>query len=67
MSTDDQFHETHTQDPNGTDDDWTDDDDAQGGDSEKEAEYGDGYDGKSVNLQEILLQAGDTAQYDLLG
>ena len=50
MMSDDQFHETHMRDPNGTDDDWTDDDDAQGGDSEKEAEYGDGYDGKSVNL-----------------
>jgi len=67
-SLDDGLHDKHLFDSSGTDGDWTDADIVQSDDSHKEKSGADdpGYDGKSVTLREILLQAGDATEFDLL-
>jgi hypothetical protein len=62
MFTDDMFNETHLSDTNGADGDWTDEDEVIGTDN-----YVDESGGQSLTLRDILLQAGDMTQFDLLG
>ena len=67
MSADDLFHEEHSLDANDTDGNWVDADELPGVLSEPNLQDdGEEYEGRSVTLRDILLQAADTTQFDLL-
>ncbi|KIM88355.1 hypothetical protein PILCRDRAFT_814255 [Piloderma croceum F 1598] len=67
MSADDLFQEEHSLDANDTNGDWVDADELPGVYSEPNLQdNGEEYEGRSVTLRDILLQAGDTTQFDLL-
>ena len=67
MSADDLFHETRLLCASDADGSWTDEDEVPGSDRGANVQGDDeGYEGKSITLRDILLQAGTTTQFDLL-
>jgi hypothetical protein len=67
MYSDDMLRDSHSSDVSSADHDWTDDEERSASHVDYEKEDSEEYGGQSMTLRDILLQAGNTTQFDLLG